>query len=406
MMEQRAENALTVSALNRYIRMKLEQDDVLQQVCVQGELSNVTYHRSGHIYLRLKDENSVISGVMFRFNAANLSFRAKDGMRVIAYGNITVYEPGGNYQIRISTMLPDGRGKLAEEFEQLKKKLDGLGLFAADHKKTLPKFPRRIGVVTSPTGAAIRDIIKVCGRRYPAAQILLYPVMVQGDDAARQITDAVEWFDANRAADVLIVGRGGGSMEDLWCFNDEALVYAIYNCDIPVVSAVGHEIDFTLCDFAADVRAATPSMAAELVCPDCEEYIGRLLLLQNRMADLLQSKTQHAALRLNALRSRPLFSDATYLLSGFYQRLSDLENRSADGIGRRLDDAARRFERSVVRLDALSPVSVMARGYAAVFDPDGHGLRDLDHTRVGDRISLRLGNKKADCLVEHISEVE
>lgn len=400
------EPAITVSQLNKYIRLKLEQDDVLSQVCVSGELSNVTIHRSGHIYLKLKDEQSVINGVMFRFNANRLDFVPKDGQRVIAYGSISVYEPSGSYQIKITALQPDGQGQLAIAFENLKKKLEAIGLFDASHKKALPKFPKTIGVITSPTGAAVRDIIKVCSRRYPQAEILLYPCLVQGEQAASALTNAVEWFDANRAADVLIIGRGGGSMEDLWAFNDEALAYAVYNSEIPVVSAVGHEIDFTICDFVADVRAATPSMAAELVCPDQSEYLSKLKLYERRLTDLLLGKCQYAEAKLRGLCSRPVFQDETYLVTNRQVTVDSYTQQMQTLIRELLYRKTNIFEKNIAKLDALSPLAVLARGYATVSDKDGNAISSLEEQRVGAHISVRLKNKQANCVVETISEVE
>ena len=398
------EQAFTVSQLNQYIRLKLEKDEILQQVCVCGELSNVTLHRSGHIYLKIKDDKSVINGVMFRFNAQRLSFRPEEGQRVIVYGCISVYEPSGSYQVKITSMQPDGQGNLALEFERLKKKLSALGLFDADSKKALPKFPKVIGVITSPTGAAIRDIIKVCSRRYPAAEILLYPSLVQGENAAEQLVNAVEWFDANRAADVLIIGRGGGSMEDLWCFNSEALAYAVYNCEIPVVSAVGHEIDFTICDFAADVRAATPSMAAELVCPDRTEYAEKIRILQQRLADLLQNKSQNAAARLELLLQRPLFTDPTYFLAERYLKSEQLFESVEQNMTEILQTKINKYEKTTIKLDALSPLSTLARGYAAVYDEQGKAVSAFHAEDIGKTVSVRLRNSRADCLIQTIGE--
>ncbi len=399
------EQALTVSQLNQYIRMRLERDEVLQQVCVSGELSNVTLHRSGHIYLKIKDEQSVISGVMFRFNAAGLDFVPKEGQRVTVYGCITVYEPSGSYQIKISAMKLDGKGQLYAAFQKLKEKLERLGLFDQQHKQPLPRFPKRIGVITSPTGAAVRDIIRVCGRRYPQAEIVLYPALVQGEQAPDSLLTAVEWFDANRAADVLIIGRGGGSIEDLWAFNDEALAYAIYNCEIPTVSAVGHETDYTICDFVADVRAATPSMAAELVCPDSDEFAKRISVLRNRLGKALDNKCQMLSARFTALRNHPIFKDEERLLSRFYMRLDEQNEQLYRDIKDLVDIRTTRFEKAVIKLDALSPLATLARGYAAVYDGEDQILRSFESTRIGDRLRIKLKNTTADCSVEKV-EIE
>lgn len=399
------EQALTVSQLNQYIRLRLEQDEVLQQICVCGELSNVTIHRSGHVYLKIKDEQSVISGVMFRFNAARLDFVPKEGQRVIAYGSISVYEPSGSYQIKIAVMKLDGQGQLFAAFEKLKTKLDAAGLFANEHKRKLPKFPKTVGVITSPTGAAIRDIIKVCNRRYPQAEILLYPALVQGEQAPQSLTQAVEWFDANRACDVLIIGRGGGSIEDLWAFNDEALAYAIYNCEIPTVSAVGHEIDYTICDFVADVRAATPSMAAELVCPDRQEYLQIISSFRTRLVNSLTAKSKVLEVVFSSLKEHPIWKDETRLLSKYYIELDEKNEALFDLMEKRLLSETTRFEKNVIKLNALSPLETLARGYGAVYNDQNQIISDFSNITAGNKIRVQLKNTSADCLVERV-EVE
>ena len=399
------EQALTVSQLNQYIRLRLEQDEVLQQICVCGELSNVTIHRSGHVYLKIKDEQSVISGVMFRFNAARLDFVPKEGQRVIAYGSISVYEPSGSYQIKIAVMKLDGQGQLFAAFEKLKAKLDAAGLFASEHKRKLPKFPKTVGVITSPTGAAIRDIIKVCNRRYPQAEILLYPALVQGEQAPQSLTQAVEWFDANRACDVLIIGRGGGSIEDLWAFNDEALAYAIYNCEIPTVSAVGHEIDYTICDFVADVRAATPSMAAELVCPDRQEYLQIISSFRTRLVNSLTAKSKVLEVKFSSLKEHPIWKDETRLLSKYYIELDEKNEALFDLMEKRLLSETTRFEKNVIKLNALSPLETLARGYGAVYNDQNQIISDFSNITAGNKIRVQLKNTSADCLVERV-EVE
>jgi len=396
------EQALTVSQLNQYIRMRLERDEVLQQVCVSGELSNVTLHRSGHVYLKIKDEQSVISGVMFRFNAEKLDFVPEEGQRVTVFGCITVYEPSGSYQIKISVMRLDGKGQLYAAFQMLKEKLERMGLFDPSRKLPLPKFPSRIGVITSPTGAAVRDIIRVCGRRYPQAEIILYPVLVQGDQAADSIRNAVEWFDANRGADVLIIGRGGGSIEDLWAFNDEALAYSIYNCEIPTVSAVGHETDFTICDFVADVRAATPSMAAELVCPDSAEFMDRIASLRLRLGKGLNNKCEVLSSRFMSLKNHPIFKEEDRLMMRYYLKMDEISERFHRCWTEYINKHTSRFEKAVIKLDALSPLATLARGYGVIYDGEQRVLHSFDNVVPGDRIKIRLKNTTADCSVEKL----
>ena len=286
---------LSVSQINFYIKSIIENDGSLQFVLVTGEISNLTVHqRSGHIYLSLKDSNSVISAVMFAGNARRLKFRLENGMKVICRGRISVYEPSGRYQLYIEDMQPDGVGALTLAFEQLKKSLAQKGLFDNAHKKPLPKFPKTIGVITSPTGAAVQDITNIIRRRFPSADIVLAPVLVQGESAPEQLVRAVNKFSASKIADVVIIGRGGGSAEDLWAFNDEQLAYAVYNCETPIISGVGHETDFTVCDFVADVRASTPSAAAELAVPDRQELLSYYFKQKQNISAMLERKIKTA----------------------------------------------------------------------------------------------------------------
>ena len=275
---------LSVSQLNRYIKMNFDADENLANIFISGEISNFTNHyRTGHLYFTLKDDSAAVRAVMFNSSAKRLKFMPEDGMKVIARGRVSVYEASGQYQLYVDDMQPDGVGALNLAYEQLKEKLQKEGLFSELHKKPLPPYPEKVGVITSPTGAAVRDIINVLGRRFPYAEIVFCPVLVQGDGAHLQLTDAVNLFNSERAADVIIIGRGGGSIEDLWEFNDEGLARAVYNSEIPVISAVGHETDFTICDFVADMRAPTPSAAAELAVPDANELQYALSALKNRM---------------------------------------------------------------------------------------------------------------------------
>ena len=296
---------LSVSQINFYIKSIIENDGSLQFVLVTGEISNLTVHqRSGHIYLSLKDSNSVISAVMFAGNARRLKFRLENGMKVICRGRISVYEPSGRYQLYIEDMQPDGVGALTLAFEQLKKSLAQKGLFDNAHKKPLPKFPKTIGVITSPTGAAVQDITNIIRRRFPSADIVLAPVLVQGESAPEQLVRAVNKFSASKIADVVIIGRGGGSAEDLWAFNDEQLAYAVYNCETPIISGVGHETDFTVCDFVADVRASTPSAAAELAVPDRQELMSYYFKQKQYISAMLDRKIKTAQLRLENQQRR------------------------------------------------------------------------------------------------------
>lgn len=390
---------LSVSQLNRYVKSIIEQDYNLQTVFVQGEISNFTNHyRTGHYYMTIKDEYSSIRAVMFKSANSRLRFMPENSMNVIIKGRVSVFERDGQYQLYIDDMQPDGAGALSLAFEQLKNKLAAEGLFDESRKRPIPRFPERVGVVTSPTGAAIRDIINVISRRFPAAEFILCPVQVQGASAAGQIKAAIELFNAKKAADVLIVGRGGGSAEELWAFNEEPVARAVAVSEIPVISAVGHETDFTICDFAADLRAPTPSAAAEIAVPDITA-LGELLgSFSRRMNSAVGGTLTHEKARLEA-RAQLLkrLSPRNYI--------DDLAARCG-GAGVRIDSAVRhsmevrRGEIAALcaRLDALSPLRVIARGYA-VASSGGKVLTSPSQVEVGDTIDLRLAGGELKCEV-------
>lgn len=390
---------LSVSQLNRYVKSIIEQDYNLQTVFVQGEISNFTNHyRTGHYYMTIKDEYSSIRAVMFKSANSRLRFMPENSMNVIIKGRVSVFERDGQYQLYIDDMQPDGEGALSLAFEQLKNKLAAEGLFDESRKRPIPRFPERVGVVTSPTGAAIRDIINVISRRFPAAELILCPVLVQGASAAGQIKAAIELFNTKKAADVLIVGRGGGSAEELWAFNEEPVARAVAASEIPVISAVGHETDFTICDFAADLRAPTPSAAAEISVPDITA-LGELLgSFSRRMNSAVGGTLTHEKARLEA-RAQLLkrLSPRNYI--------DDLAARCG-GAGVRIDSAVRhsmevrRGEISALcaRLDALSPLRVIARGYA-VASSGGKVLTSPSQVKVGDTIDLRLAGGELKCEV-------
>ena len=390
---------LSVSQLNRYVKSIIEQDYNLQTVFVQGEISNFTNHyRTGHYYMTIKDEYSSIRAVMFKSANSRLRFMPENSMNVIIKGRVSVFERDGQYQLYIDDMQPDGAGALSLAFEQLKNKLAAEGLFDESRKRPIPRFPERVGVVTSPTGAAIRDIINVISRRFPAAELILCPVQVQGASAAGQIKAAIELFNAKKAADVLIVGRGGGSAEELWAFNEEPVARAVAASEIPVISAVGHETDFTICDFAADLRAPTPSAAAEIAVPDITA-LGELFgSFSRRMNSAVGGTLTHEKARLEA-RAQLLkrLSPRNYI--------DDLAARCG-GAGVRIDSAVRhsmevrRGEIAALcaRLDALSPLRVIARGYA-VASSGGKVLTSPSQVEVGDTIDLRLAGGELKCEV-------
>lgn len=397
---------ISVAQLNHYVKTLLEGDPNLAAVHVCGEISNFTHHyQSGHMYMTLKDEGAAVRAVMFKWSASKLQFRPEDGMRVIVRARVSLYENTGGYQIYIEEMQPDGVGALQVAFEQLKKKLAGEGLFDESRKQPLPKYPNRVGVITSPTGAAVRDILNVLGRRYPLADVVFCPVLVQGEGAAPSIVDAIRRFNAVDAADLLIVGRGGGSIEDLWAFNEEIVARAVAESTIPVISAVGHETDFTICDFVADLRAPTPSAAAELAVPDA----GRLLSFMDNVRARLSTATRNtisgASARLNLLREKRCLSAPRYYTDEQAMRLDLLTRRFAGAARQQLGAADRRLSATAAKLDALSPLKVLGRGYSIGYTADGEVLSSVSRIQVGDTLRLRLSDGTIDCEVTEKQEV-
>lgn len=393
---------VSVTELNEYIKASIENDFLLRGIFVKGEISNFTRHSSGHLYFTLKDEGGALSAVMFRSAAAHLKFVPENGMKVVCGGRISVYVKSGQYQIYAETMEPDGVGALAVAYEQLKKKLEAEGLFDESRKKPLPKIPRRIGVITSPTGAAVRDIINILGRRFPYAEVLLYPALVQGDDAPPTLIEALDYFDREKCVDVVIIGRGGGSIEDLWAFNSEALVRRVAAMSIPTVSAVGHETDFTLCDFAADRRAPTPSAAAEISVPDSAELKHKFenvaRLLENDLVQKLKVDREKLA-RLSS--SRALASPENFI-DDRRMALGVLEVRLSDKIRSAIDYKRGRFAATCAKLDALNPLSVISRGYSAVFDREKTLVKSVSQVKTGDELSFMLTDGKIDAEVKNI----
>lgn len=382
----------TVTALNEYIKMKLETDEALMRVFIRGEISNFTNHKSGHFYFTVKDETSRIAAVMFRSSASKLAFIPENGMKVIVGGRVSAYVRDGQYQIYVDTLEPDGVGALYIAYEQLKAKLGAEGLFDEAKKKPLPRYPMRIGVITSPTGAAIRDIINILGRRFPIAEVVLYPSLVQGESAAPQLIEGLRYFNEKKNVNVIIIGRGGGSLEDLWAFNSEALVREVAASELPVISAVGHEIDFTLCDFAADRRAPTPSAAAELAVPERYELkrklgnvTARLELLEGKKLELLRSTLERMK-KSRALTDPRNFIDDKRMALGIaedklYNRITFLLERKKSALAGKTS-----------KLDAMNPLSVLSRGYGAAFASDGTVIRSAAQVEKGSDISLMLSD--------------
>ena len=358
-------SVLSVSQLNYYLKSVIENDPRLNFVLLSGEISNLTDHyRSGHIYLSLKDERSVIRAVMFAGNARRLKFRPQDGMKVLCRGRVSVYEPSGQYQLYIEDMQPDGVGALAMAYEQLKRELEKQGLFDTAHKKPLPRFPRTVGVITSPTGAAVQDIRNILYRRFPGIEIKLCPVLVQGEGAPPQLISAVQKLDSEGECDVIIIGRGGGSIEDLWAFNSKELAFAVYNCRTPIISAVGHETDFTICDFVADMRAPTPSAAAELAVPDVRElkanYMSQRQYIQSLIEARLRGQNDMLRLYLHAVQSAP----SVINLEKLFDKYSLYQRRLVSFADNKISVEELKLKKTAAKLESLNPLSVLSRGYA------------------------------------------
>ena len=389
----------TVTQLNQYIKTLLERDRELASLYVQGEISNYKAHSSGHHYFSLKDRDSTIRCVMFRREAASLRFRPENGMKVMAFGRVSAFPRDGQYQLYCTALTPDGVGDLHVAFEQLKAKLLQEGLFNPAHKKPLPHYPRRIALITSPVGAAVRDMIRILRARWPMAEIRVMPVRVQGVEAAGEIASALQWANYYQVADLIITGRGGGSMEDLWAFNEEIVARAIYHSHIPVISAVGHEPDVTIADFVADQRAATPSNAAELAVPDQKEEGARLAQLRARLAQTMGRRLERAGKELErAARYRALQDPMTYVddkrMVLDYQR-----DKLAAGLTAALSREREGFARLTAKLDALSPLKVLGRGYAIPQREDGRVVRSVADVAAGDSLRLRVADGEIPCNV-------
>ena len=381
---------ITVSQLNFYIKSLLDQDPNLNHVFLTGEISNLKDHySSGHIYLSLKDEKSVLNSVMFAGNARRLKFAPEDGMKILARGRVSVYEPTGRYQFYIEDMQPDGTGALAVAFEQLKEKLSKEGLFKEEHKKPIPKFPENIGVITSPTGAAVQDIKNILMRRYPNVNIIMHPVLVQGENAPKQLTDAINLFCKHNAADVIIIGRGGGSVEDLWAFNSEDLAYAIYNCKIPVISAVGHETDFTICDFVSDLRAPTPSAAAELAVPDAKELKASLLAQKQYISTLIDNKVRENENNLNSLKHQITTKSPIININESINNIKNKEQIIVNAINNKYTSLKDKTEKIGASLESLNPISVLNRGYA-IASINNKTVSSVKQLKKGTDFTLKL----------------
>ncbi len=385
----------------------MDHDEILMSVCVRGEISNFTNHyKTGHFYLTLKDEGGLIKAVMFRGNASKLQFLPENGMKVIVTGRVSAYVRDGQYQIYIETMEPDGVGALYIAYEQLKKKLEAEGLFDRSKKKPIPKIPTRIGIITSPTGAAIRDIINILGRRFPLCKPILYPSLVQGDGAPTQIIAGIDHFNEQKNVDVIIVGRGGGSLEDLWAFNNEELCRKVAASEIPIISAVGHETDFTLCDFAASVRAPTPSAAAELAVPESAELKRKICNVQTRMELLCTQRIKLSREKLSSLASSRALTTPMNFIDDKRMMLSMAEEKLAARMEKVLERKKALLGATTAKLDALNPLAVVSRGYSAVFDDDGKLIKSVEQAKVGQTVSFMLTDGKISAEVKTVEREE
>lgn len=391
---------LTVEQLNTYIKDYLGASPLLSKVVVKGEMSNVrVYGGSGHIYFTLKDENSAIPATMFG-GAGKIPFKPENGMKVICTGRVAVFVRDGQYRLYADSMEPDGIGSLYIAFEQLKAKLAKEGLFAPEHKKKIPKIPFSVGIITAPGGAAVRDMINVSHRRFPAAKLYLYPSLVQGPSAPAQLLSALKTLDESGLCDVIIIGRGGGSAEDLWCFNDEALAHAVYECKTPIISAVGHETDFTICDFVADLRAPTPSAAAELAVPDVRDLKKQFGNVEKRMLTLLSARTDYLRQRLNVLSQRPVLQSPQSYFDDRRMALARAEERLYTLVGAKTERERMKLFTQSEKLNSLNPLSVLGRGFSVAFGADGKAIRSVSELPSGTEFELMLKDGKTTAIAK------
>ena len=402
-LRERGNGAITVSELNDYIKNVFDSSRFLSSVTIKGEISNFTYHRSGHLYFSLKDSDAQIKAVMFRSSASRLKFMPESGMKVIAHGAVSVYQRDGVYQLYVSSMQPDGIGALYLAYEQLKEKLALEGLFSDEYKKLLPEMPERIGVITSPTGAAVRDIINVVGRRFPLAKLYIYPSLVQGEGAEENLIRGVDYLDKSGLVDVIIIGRGGGSIEDLWAFNSEKIARRIFEARTPVISAVGHETDFTICDFVADMRAPTPSAAAELAVPDIREIYMRLDSCAGRISSALERKIEIAEEKFVNLYDRVVSEGLGTLFSNLGDNLSRSKKSIVDAIKHRMEKEGLGLLAVAEKLSAFNPLSILQRGYSITTTSDGK-IASIDNIKAGEQVIIKISKGKIKAEILDICE--
>ena len=399
-----AQNVLSITQLNEYIRGRMDADPLLAQVAVRGEISNYKLYPSGHHYFTLKDETSALKCVLFKGNAMRLRFRPENGMKIVAMGKVSVFPRDGAYQLYCSALAMDGVGDLYAAFEQLKQKLAAQGLFDPAHKKPLPKFPGTIGIITSSAGAAVHDMLRILRKRYPLSQVRLLPVRVQGAEAPGEIAAAIRYANHYQLADLLIVGRGGGSIEDLWAFNDERVAYAIYESQIPVISAVGHEPDVTISDFVADLRAATPSNAAELAVPDQDALRQNLDAMASAMATAFARQLKAAKQHLTMLARSPALQSPTGYIEQREKNLELLKNRLISAQNRNITQKNQRYIAAVSKLDAMSPLKVLTRGYSMAQTETGTVIRSVSQVELGERIRISFSDGSISATVMNKEE--
>ncbi len=393
---------LTVTAVTKYIKYKIDTDDNLKCIFIKGEISNCKYHSTGHIYFSIKDENSILNAIMFSTNAKKLTFTPNDGMKVLITGRISVYEAAGRYQIYVEEMIEDGVGNLYAEFEKLKKKLETKGLFDSNHKKDIPKMPSKVGVITASTGAAIRDIVSTIKRRFPICEIYLFPSLVQGENASKDLVNKLLQAD-NYGVDVIIIGRGGGSIEDLWAFNDEELANTIYNAKTPIISAVGHEVDFTICDFVSDLRAPTPTGAAELAVPNMSDIMINLEHLKIRLNESLNKKIDYNKLLLNNLKNSFVLKNPMLLYENKKQNIDLYFEKLNNMMNYRLEKTNTKFSNLINKLELLNPLSVLSKGYSVTYKDD-KVIKDASKLKKNDSVTIRLYNGLFEAKVEEIKK--
>ncbi len=392
---------LKVSQINTYLKSIVDDDINLKNIYVTGEISNFTNHyRTGHLYFTLKDDKGAIKAVMFRTAASRLRFEPENGMKVLVRGSVSVYERDGTYQLYAEDMIPEGVGELTIAFEQLKEKLLKEGFFDEELKKPLPRYPKRIGIITSPTGAALQDILTVLSRRYPSGEIVFEGVQVQGDSAAGQIASAIRKFNDVRGADVLIVGRGGGSIEDLWAFNEEEVARAIFESEIPVISAVGHETDFTIADFVSDLRAPTPSAAAEIVAPDYREVLYAADKVLDGMIDNIEKKIYRYQMNLMSTIKVIEERSPQKIIEFYYKCLEVCENKIKADLKNKVDFYETALAHYTAKLEAISPLKVLARGYSVVYDENMMTVKSVSSLKEGDKLKIRMEDGTVDCTVD------